>query len=49
MEFVKVGNGGRFHSSIYHKLIDGTVSYTFTPLMLLMLYYLVLTNFFMLD
>ncbi|KAM7482815.1 hypothetical protein LguiB_007398 [Lonicera macranthoides] len=25
MEFVKVGNGGRFHSSIYHKLIGGTV------------------------
>ena len=26
MEFVKVGNAGKFHSSIYHKLIYSMVS-----------------------
>lgn len=27
MEFVKVGNGGKFHSAIYHRLLDSIVSY----------------------
>lgn len=26
MEFVKVGNGGRFHSAIYHRLLHNIVS-----------------------
>ena len=27
MEFVKVGNGGRFHSAIYHRFIQSIVSW----------------------
>ncbi len=27
MEFVKVGNGGRFHSAIYHRLLHAIVSF----------------------
>lgn len=26
MEFVKVANGGRFHSAIYHRLLHAIVS-----------------------
>ena len=28
MEFVKVANGGRFHSAIYHKLLHSIVSFS---------------------
>lgn len=30
MEFVKLGNGGRLNSAIYHKLIHSIVSYAAT-------------------
>lgn len=29
MEFVKLGNGGKFHSAIFHRFLRSIVSYSF--------------------
>lgn len=34
MEFVKVGNGGKFHSAIYYRLLHNIVSHLFYLLLL---------------